>query len=163
MGNFHKLLFWYLGKSWHLTFRYLGFEWEGNQTLTRLVFASFSNCIEHFMYLKEWAYYIIRVYYFCAIRISVIICSVSTSRHEKIHYAPSHWGFKLVVSMSIWMSFYWRLLSHVTFWTWWLLGRSLMIGWSIKSWNPERVPTVVTLSVCPSVCPWTTYRAHLLT
>ena len=46
---------------------------------------------------------------------------------------------------------------------WRFLGRSLMIGWRKKSWNPERVPTVVTLSVCPSVCPSTTYRAHLLT
>ena len=36
--------------------------------------------------------------------------------------------------------------------TWLLLGRSLMIGWRKKSWNPERVPTVVTLSVCVSVC-----------
>ena len=42
------------------------------------------------------------------------------------------------------------------------LGRSLMIGWRKKSWNPERVPSVVTLSVCVSVCLWTGYRAHLL-
>ena len=28
-----------------------------------------------------------------------------------------------------------------------------------KSWNPERVPTVVTLSVCPSVCPSVCARA----
>ena len=33
-----------------------------------------------------------------------------------------------------------------------ILGRSLMIGWRKKSWNPERVPSVVTLSVCLSVC-----------
>ena len=33
-----------------------------------------------------------------------------------------------------------------------LLGRSLMIGWRKKSWNPERVPSVVTLSVCLCVC-----------
>jgi len=32
-----------------------------------------------------------------------------------------------------------------------LLGRSLMIGWRKKSWNPERVPTVVTLCVRVSV------------
>ena len=34
-----------------------------------------------------------------------------------------------------------------------LLGRSLMIGWRKKSWNPERVPSVVTLCVCLCVCP----------
>ena len=38
-----------------------------------------------------------------------------------------------------------------------LLGWSLVIGWRKNSWNPERVPTVVTfvcvcLSVCVSVC-----------
>ena len=48
-----------------------------------------------------------------------------------------------------------------------LLGRSLMIGWRKKSWNPERVPSVVTLSVClcvcVSVCLCAGYRAHLLT
>ena len=32
-----------------------------------------------------------------------------------------------------------------------LLGRSLMIGWRKNSWNPERVPSVVTLCVRPSV------------
>ena len=32
-----------------------------------------------------------------------------------------------------------------------LLGRSLMIGWRKKSWNPERVPSVVTLCVRVSV------------
>ena len=32
------------------------------------------------------------------------------------------------------------------------MGRSLMIGWRKKSWNPERVPTVVTLTVCVCVC-----------
>ena len=32
------------------------------------------------------------------------------------------------------------------------LDRSLMIGWRKNSWNPERVPSVVTLSVCLSVC-----------
>ena len=34
-----------------------------------------------------------------------------------------------------------------------VLGRSLMIGWRKKSWNHERVPSVVTLCVCPCVCP----------
>ena len=32
------------------------------------------------------------------------------------------------------------------------LGRSLMIGWRKKTWNPERLPSVVTLSVCVCVC-----------
>ena len=39
-----------------------------------------------------------------------------------------------------------------------LLGRSLMIGWRKKSWNTERVPTVVTL--CVRVC--AAYMSHLL-
>ena len=43
-----------------------------------------------------------------------------------------------------------------------LLGRSLMIGWRKKSWNPERVPSVVTLCVCLSVCLCAGYRSHLL-
>ena len=51
-----------------------------------------------------------------------------------------------------------------------LLGRSLMIGWRKNSWNPERVPTVVTfvsvmsvcLFVCLSVCLSAAYRSHLL-
>ena len=38
------------------------------------------------------------------------------------------------------------------------LGRSLMIGWRNKSWNPERVPSVVTLSVCMCAA----YRSNLL-
>ena len=34
-----------------------------------------------------------------------------------------------------------------------LLGRALIIGWRKNSWNPERVPSVVTfLCVCVSVC-----------
>ena len=38
-----------------------------------------------------------------------------------------------------------------------VLGRSLMIGWRKKSWNPERVPSVITfvcvcVCVCVSVC-----------
>ena len=33
-----------------------------------------------------------------------------------------------------------------------MLGRSLMIGWRKKSWNPERVPSVVTLSLCLCAC-----------
>ena len=32
-----------------------------------------------------------------------------------------------------------------------LLGRSLMIGWRKNSWNPEKVPSVVTF-VCVCVC-----------
>ena len=28
---------------------------------------------------------------------------------------------------------------------WFLLGRSLMIGWRKKSWNPDRVPSVATM------------------
>ena len=46
-------------------------------------------------------------------------------------------------------------------------GRSMVIGWRKNSWNPERVPPVVTFdSVCPSVClsvyPLAGYRSHLL-
>ena len=41
------------------------------------------------------------------------------------------------------------------------LDRSLMKGWRKKSWTPERAPTVVTMSVCLSVCPCAGYRAHL--
>ena len=38
-----------------------------------------------------------------------------------------------------------------------LLDRSLMIGWSKNSWNPERVSSVFTLiSVCLSICTWGT-------
>ena len=38
-----------------------------------------------------------------------------------------------------------------------ILGRSLMIGWRKKSWNPERVPSVFTfVSVCLCVCRRTT-------
>ena len=34
-----------------------------------------------------------------------------------------------------------------------ILDRSLMIGWRKNSWNPKRVPTVVTfVSVCLQVC-----------
>ena len=45
-----------------------------------------------------------------------------------------------------------------------LLGRSLMIGWRKKSWNPENVSSVFTfVSFCPSVCLSPSYRAHLLT
>ena len=43
------------------------------------------------------------------------------------------------------------------------MGRSLMIGGRKKSWNPERVPSVVTLCVlcvCLCVCLWTGYRSH---
>ena len=52
----------------------------------------------------------------------------------------------------------WRLVNSYIL----ILGRSLMIGWRKKSWNPERVPTVVTLCVCPCVRPWAAYRSHLL-
>ena len=41
-----------------------------------------------------------------------------------------------------------------------ILGRSLMIGWRKKSWNPERVPSVFTFV---SVCLCVGYRARLLT
>ena len=45
-----------------------------------------------------------------------------------------------------------------------LLDRSLMIGWRTNSWNPERVSSVFTfVSVCVSVCLYAGYRAHLLT
>ena len=45
------------------------------------------------------------------------------------------------------------IISHNKLMTWQILGRSLMIGWRKNSWNPERVPTVVTfVSVCLSVC-----------
>ena len=45
-----------------------------------------------------------------------------------------------------------------------LLGRALIIGWRKNSWNPERVPSVVTfLCVCVSVRVFAGYRAHLLT
>ena len=33
-----------------------------------------------------------------------------------------------------------------------ILSRSLMTGWRKNSWNHEKVSSVVTLSVCPSVC-----------
>ena len=60
--------------------------------------------------------------------------------------------------------------SYILDWIWLIisqfLGRSLMIGWRKKSWNPERVPSVFTLSVCPSVCPSVClcagYRSHIL-
>ena len=38
--------------------------------------------------------------------------------------------------------------------------KSLMIGWRKNSWNPERVPTIVTFV---SVCPFAGYMVHLLT
>ena len=46
-------------------------------------------------------------------------------------------------------------------------GRSMVIGWRKNSWNPERVPPVVSfecvcLSVCLSVYPLAGYRSHLL-
>ena len=40
-----------------------------------------------------------------------------------------------------------------------LLARSLMIGWLKKSWNPQRVSSVVTLSVCLCVRPSVRERA----
>ena len=47
-----------------------------------------------------------------------------------------------------------------------ILGRSLMTGWRKNSWNPERVPSVVTfvsvpLSVCISVCTRATGHSFL--
>ena len=46
----------------------------------------------------------------------------------------------------------WQHLSLVVFKDIRVLGRSLMIGWRKNSWNPERVPSVVTfVSVCVSV------------
>ena len=44
-----------------------------------------------------------------------------------------------------------------------VLGRSLMIGWRKNSWNPERVPTVVSfVSVRPSVSLYASYWSHFL-
>ena len=79
----------------------------------------------------------------------------------------------------------WQNYRTGTVWTN-ILGRSLMIGWRKNSWNPERVPSVVTfvcvcLCVCLSVCaqatghtfwprnlifglndPWNMRKKHLL-
>ena len=64
----------------------------------------------------------------------------------------SHFFYDVIVKMSA-ISHYLKIGT--------LLGRSLMIGWGKNSWNPERVPSVVTfvcvcLSVCLSVRTWAT-------
>ena len=49
--------------------------------------------------------------------------------------------------------FMWQNRAHVNCPNKDFLGRSLMIGWRKKSWNPERVPSVFTfVCVCLSVC-----------
>ena len=84
------------------------------------------------------------------------------------------WNLESVSSLFTFLSFVsvcysvWRVIMELVgfflilfeFFIFIFLGRPLMIGWRKKSWNPERVPSVVTLSVRP----WMTYnKARLLT
>jgi len=85
----------------------------------------------------------------------------------------------LIVILS-WAGFWWVRQEEIERL---ILDRSLMISWRKQSWNHERAPSVVNLSVtvcefvcmcvcvcmrvcvcvCVCLCVWTGYRAHLLT
>ena len=43
-----------------------------------------------------------------------------------------------------------------------ILGQSFLIGWRAKSWNPERMPSVVSLSVCARATRHTFWHRKLI-